>query len=64
MEKEFIKPMDITDIESRIKQRAAQIESELRGYLDVTDDDYGILYDAMRYSLLAGGKRLRPFLAL
>ena len=43
MEKEFIKPMDITDIESRIKQRAAQIESELRGYLDVTDDDYGIL---------------------
>ena len=64
MEKEFIKPMDITDIESRMKQRAAQIESELRGYLDVTDDDYGILYDAMRYSLLAGGKRLRPFLAL
>lgn len=56
--------MNTIDIEARLKRRAAQIESELREYLDVTDDDYGILYDAMRYSLLAGGKRLRPFLTL
>ena len=47
-----------------MKERAAQIESELKKYMDMSDPDYGVLFDAMRYSLLAGGKRLRPFLTL
>ncbi|MCI8590613.1 MAG: polyprenyl synthetase family protein [Clostridiales bacterium] len=29
-----------------------------------SDDDYSVLFDAMRYSLEAGGKRVRPFLTL
>ena len=33
-------------------------------YLEVKDNPQKIIYDAMRYSLFAGGKRLRPILML
>ncbi len=52
------------DIKSELKARAGEIEKALAGYLSETDEDFGIIYDAMRYSLMAGGKRLRPFLAV
>lgn len=47
----------------QIKAYTAQVE----GYLDTCFTgkyDYQVLTDAMRYSLLAGGKRLRPVLCL
>ena len=36
---------------------------EYLGGLFVGDRPYGVLQEAMRYSLLAGGKRLRPVFA-
>jgi geranylgeranyl diphosphate synthase type II len=40
------------------------VEERLARYLDLTDECPSRLRDAMRYSLLAGGKRLRPVLVL
>lgn len=40
------------------------IETRLRGYLDVGSDCPDRLREAMAYSLLGGGKRLRPLLVL
>ena len=51
-------------INTILKERAALVEAELARYVNDTDPDFGVLYDAMRYSLMSGGKRLRPFLAL
>lgn len=39
------------------------IEKQLAGYF-VGDSEQKLIYDAMRYSLLAGGKRIRPVLTL
>ncbi len=48
---------------SELSRKAALVEEFLeRQFLQKTD--YGILLEAMRYSLLAGGKRLRPVLLL
>lgn len=45
-------------------EKTAQVTSHLEGLL-MTDDKFNDrLYEAMRYSLLAGGKRLRPVLVL
>ena len=52
------------DIEALLISRAAIVEAELEALSRENDPDYGIVCDAMRYSLLSGGKRLRPFLAL
>lgn len=47
-----------------LKDRSALVERELQ-YLVVTPEGpANRLFEAMRYSLLAGGKRLRPILAL
>ena len=43
---------------------ASEINAALDGYIPRSDDSDGRLFDAMRYSTLAGGKRLRPFLVL
>ncbi|MGI6028136.1 MAG: polyprenyl synthetase family protein [Candidatus Heteroscillospira sp.] len=40
------------------------INSALDGYFRPEDISYGRLLEAMRYSLLAGGKRIRPMLVL
>jgi len=53
-----------TNIETLLKVGAAAVESELEAYIPESDERYGIIFDAMRYSLLGGGKRLRPFLVL
>ena len=52
------------DIKSLMKTRAAEVESALKGYVSETDPEFGVIFDSMRYSLMAGGKRLRPFLTL
>lgn len=39
-------------------------KQKIEAYLNALIPEEGLLYDAMRYSLLAGGKRLRPQLAM
>ena len=50
-------------LDSWIQQRRAAIDRALERFVPA-DGQPAIVFDAMRYSLLAGGKRLRPLLAL
>jgi geranylgeranyl diphosphate synthase type II len=50
-------------MENRLKALQAMAEEGLRSYF-TGDGEQKRLYDAMRYSLLAGGKRIRPVLTL
>jgi farnesyl diphosphate synthase len=43
---------------------AEEVEAALERYIPRSEASDGVLFDAMRYSTLAGGKRLRPFLVL
>ena len=52
------------DIEGYLKQRAGVVEHALDASVVNTDGPGARLLEAMRYSLLAGGKRLRPILAV
>lgn len=54
----------IMDIKDTIKKDTELIENALRAYLPEMNNEQSIIYDAMRYSLLAGGKRLRPMLMI
>jgi geranylgeranyl pyrophosphate synthase len=47
-----------------IDARRHEIEAALPTFLPPIDECPDVLYDAMKYSLLAGGKRLRPVLCL
>jgi geranylgeranyl diphosphate synthase type II len=51
-------------IERYLAERAATVERELRRFLPIHEGPDSRLFDAMRYSLLASGKRLRPIFAL
>lgn len=51
------------DYERRYKEYQTAVESYLQG-LFTGNAPYSKLYEAMRYSLLAGGKRIRPTLTL
>jgi len=47
--------------------RYAEYQKAIEGYLErlfAAEKPYGKLYDAIRYSLLSGGKRIRPVLTL
>lgn len=48
----------------RQKEYLAMIEDRLKKYLPGEDLNQADLFNAMRYSLLAGGKRIRPILVL
>lgn len=50
------------DLSAYLAQRQAQVEAALAGSIPITYPEK--IYEAMRYSLLAGGKRLRPILCL
>lgn len=54
--------MEIQEFEEARKQKAAQIERILEGYLPVESGWQKTVAEAMNYSLRAGGKRLRPML--
>ena len=43
---------------------AAATEAELESLLPAIDGPQGRLHEAMRYTVLSGGKRLRPFLVV
>ena len=47
-----------------IEARRAEVEQALAAILPPMPDCPAVVYDAMAYSLLAGGKRLRPILCL
>lgn len=51
-------------IKERLKEKIALIDKEMDKYLTVKDNPQKIIYEAMRYSVFAGGKRLRPILML
>ena len=51
-------------IKERLKERAAEVDAYLDKYLPVKEKEQKIIYEAMRYSVFAGGKRLRPVLML
>ena len=53
-----------TDLKTAMTEIAAEIESTLAALLPVGDGPESRVYDAMAYSALDGGKRLRPFLAV
>lgn len=47
-----------------LRAKAAKTETSLRKYVDAWDGVPDTLHEAVRYSLFAGGKRLRPALVL
>ncbi|SNX55371.1 polyprenyl synthetase family protein [Thermoanaerobacterium sp. RBIITD] len=49
--------------EDVLKEKIEYVNEGLKKYLD-TDEKPEVLYDAMRYSVFAGGKRIRPILCL
>lgn len=53
--------MEITDI---IKNNAHLVENRLKSLFEEKDSDYEVLLRAMEYSLLIGGKRIRPHFLL
>ena len=55
---------DRTALEAALADDAKKIDQALMSYLPVSGERYGVIYEAMRYSAEAGGKRIRPFLTL
>ena len=52
------------DFDRYLKERAALVERALAECVAESSGPASRLFEAMRYSLMAGGKRLRPVLAL
>ncbi len=50
------------DIKSELDLRVKAVDKALERRLPYTDNERARIYEAMRYSLFAGGKRLRPIL--
>ena len=45
-----------------LQQSKADIESYLSSVLESPNTEYAKLYESMKYSLLMGGKRIRPII--
>ena len=54
----------MTPLEDTLRESAEAVDSALESLVPAPDGADGRLFEAMRYSLFAGGKRLRPFLVL
>lgn len=52
------------EVKEKLQISAAQVEHFLESLLTNEDKDLVPLYDSMRYSTLAGGKRIRPYLTI
>ena len=59
---EKLEPQSLFDLSTYLKERKHLVEEALERSLSVSKPEK--IYQAMRYSLLAGGKRLRPILCL
>ncbi len=57
-------PVEATDIKFYLKEKRQVIDGLLDRYLPPEGAEPKSLHTAMRYSVMAGGKRLRPILAL
>ena len=51
-------------LKTELKKRLAVIDKELEVFLPIYSDPQGVIFESMRYSMFAGGKRLRPILML
>ncbi|MBN2398263.1 MAG: polyprenyl synthetase family protein [Deltaproteobacteria bacterium] len=51
-------------LDEYLTERKEIVDRALDGYLPVRDGDFSEIVEAMRYSLFAGGKRLRPVLCM
>jgi geranylgeranyl pyrophosphate synthase len=56
--------LNTATLEQYLSVRRQEIEQALDHYLPKPPDCPSLVYEAMRYSLMAGGKRLRPVLTL
>ena len=54
----------MTELKKRLQNNADLIAMTLPIYLKTDDNDLDLLYESMRYSALAEGKRIRPFLVM
>lgn len=54
----------MVDIEGYLKERKALVDEALARYLPSEEQYPPVIFQAMRYSVFAGGKRVRPILAL
>lgn len=52
----------MANIEQLLGENSARVSLELEKYLKTPEKEVDGVYDAMRYSALSGGKRIRPFL--
>ena len=52
------------DTENELKRRADLVERELLSYFETEDPDLSSIFRAQKYSILGGGKRIRPYLVL
>ncbi len=51
-------------IKERLKENALLVESAMEKYFSENDGDISTLLESEKYSVFAGGKRIRPFLVL
>jgi geranylgeranyl diphosphate synthase type II len=54
----------MSDLKTFLKSRQGLVDQALRSYLPRKSVRPGTIHEAMRYSIFAGGKRLRPILTL
>ncbi len=54
----------MTDLNAAMAETANKVNAVLQALIPRTDTPENRLYEAMRYSSMAGGKRLRPFLVV
>lgn len=54
----------MTDFENRMKEYCALVENELEKLFSHNECLQQVVFDAMRYSISAGGKRIRPIILL
>ena len=52
------------DIKKIIKENATLTEEALSEYYAENDEDFGVVLESEKYSIFAGGKRIRPFLVI
>jgi geranylgeranyl diphosphate synthase type II len=56
--------MDSLRFRSYLQEKKAQVDETLDRLLPREDEEPGVIHRSMRYSVFAGGKRLRPILAV
>ncbi|MCX7634811.1 MAG: polyprenyl synthetase family protein [Syntrophales bacterium] len=59
-----MRPNNAFDIDTYLNTKRAMVEEALRNLFPEGREEPEVLYRAMRYSLLAGGKRIRPILCI